>query len=101
MDNERITAAFEEVCALLELTGSDPQRVRSYASIARALSNVDAPIEKMLADGTLTDVKGIGEGTAARVKELLATGRLGLLEDLRAKVPEGLLECLKVNGLGA
>jgi DNA polymerase (family 10) len=48
----------------------------------------------------LTDVKGIGEGTAARVRELVETGRLGLLEELRAAVPPGLGEVLEVEGLG-
>ena len=43
----------------------------------------------MLAAGTLTDVKGIGEGTAARVKEMVATGRLGVLDELRAAGARG------------
>ena len=99
-DNAAIAAAFEEVSVLLELTGDNPHRVRSYASIARTIEGLPEPAATMLAAGTLTDVKGVGEGTAARVKELATTGRLALLDELRAKVPAGVLEILKVPGLG-
>ena len=99
-ENAAIAAAFEEVSVLLELTGDNPHRVRSYASIARTIEGLPEPAATMLAAGTLTDVKGVGEGTAARVKELATTGRLALLDELRAKVPAGVLEILKVPGLG-
>lgn len=100
LDNAAIAAAFAETSDLLELTGDNPHRVRSYASVARTIESLPRPAEDMLSDGTLTDVKGIGEGTAARVKEIVETGRLALLDDLRAKVPAGVLECLAVQGLG-
>lgn len=99
-DNETLAALFAEASDLLELTGDNPHRVRSYASVARILEGLPRPAAAMLADGTLTDVKGIGEGTAARVRELVETGRLGLLEELRAAVPPGLGEVLEVEGLG-
>ena len=100
IDNEHISATFAEVSDLLELTGDNPHRVRSYASVARTIEGLPHPAAKMLADGTLTEVKGIGEGTAARVKEMVETGRLALLEELREKVPAGVVECLAVEGLG-
>ena len=99
-DNAAIAAVFEEVSELLELTGDNPHRVRSYASIARTIEGLPSPAAEMLAAGTLTDVKGIGEGTAARVKEMVSTGRLGVLDELRAAVPAGVVEILRVPGLG-
>jgi DNA polymerase (family X) len=99
-DNDAIAAAFADVSQLLELTGDNPHRVRSYASIARTIEGLPRSAAAMLADGTLLDVKGIGEGTAARVKEIVETGRLGILEELRAMVPEGLGQVLQIEGLG-
>ena len=101
-DNDTIAAAFAEVSDLLELTGDNPHRVRSYASVARTIEGLPRPASAMLADGTLLEVKGVGEGTAARVRELVETGRLALLDELRAKVPPGvveLLDCLDANSL--
>jgi len=100
IDNETLAEAFEEVSTLLELTGDNPHRVRSYASVARTLAALPRPAREMLADGTLTDVKGVGEGTAARVKEMVESGRLGVLEELRAQVPATLFELLEIPGLG-
>lgn len=100
LDNETIAAVFEEVSQLLELTGDNPHRVRSYASVARILDHLERPASVMIADGTLVEVKGVGEGTVARVTELLSTGKLALLEELRVKVPTGLSEVLHVPGLG-
>ena len=99
-DNDTIAAAFAEVSDLLELTGDNPHRVRSYASVARTIEGLPRPATAMLADGTLLEVKGVGEGTAARVRELVETGRLALLDELRAKVPPGVVELLAVQGLG-
>ncbi len=100
IDNETLAATFVEVSTLLELTGDNPHRVRSYASVARTLAALPRPAGEMLADGTLTHVKGVGEGTAARVKEMVETGRLGVLAELRAQVPAGLFELLEIPGLG-
>jgi DNA polymerase (family 10) len=100
MENETIAAAFEEASVLLELTGDNPHRVRSYASVARTLAGLPRPAREMLADGTLTEVPGVGEGTAGRVRELVESGRLAMLDELRAKVPAGLFQVLKVPGLG-
>ena len=99
-DNATIAALFAEASELLELTGDNPHRVRSYASVARTIEGLPRPAAALLADGTLTDVKGLGEGTAARVREIVETGRLALLDELRAAVPPGLAQVLQVEGLG-
>ena len=100
LDNSAIADVFEEVSRLLELTGDNPHRVRSYASVARTLGGLEEPVARLLAQGRLTEVRGIGEGTASRVKEWVETGRLAMLEELRAKVPPGVVEMLAVEGLG-
>jgi len=99
-DNDALAAAFARASELLELTGDNPHRVRNYASVARTLEKLPRPASDMLADGTLLDVKGIGEGTASRVREWVETGRLAMLDELEAKVPAGLSEVLTVPGLG-
>ena len=96
------TAAIfvEEYGVLLELSGANAFRVRAYTNAVRALETLAAPLDEILAAGTLTEVKGIGKSVAELVFEFAETGTARAYEELRAEVPAGLLEMLRVPGLG-
>ena len=96
------TAAIfvEEYGVLLELSGANAFRVRAYTNAVRALETLAAPLDEILAAGTLTEVKGIGKSVAELVAEFAETGTARAYEELRAEVPAGLLEMLRVPGLG-
>ncbi len=101
MITARIAADFvEEYATLLELSGASPFRVRAYANAVRALETLTSPLDELLAAGTLTEVKGIGDSVAELVAELADTGTAQAYEKLRAATPEGLLDMLRVPGLG-
>ena len=101
MITARIAADFvEEYATLLELSGASPFRVRAYANAVRALETLTSPLDELLAAGTLTEVKGIGDSVAELVAELANTGTAQAYEELRAATPEGLLDMLRVPGLG-
>ena len=90
----------EEYATLLELSGASPFRVRAYANAVRALETLTSPLDELLAAGTLTEVKGIGDSVAELVAEFADTGTAQAYEKLRAATPEGLLDMLRVPGLG-
>ncbi|MDP6700104.1 MAG: DNA polymerase/3'-5' exonuclease PolX [Candidatus Latescibacteria bacterium] len=90
----------EEYGVLLELSGANAFRVRAYTNAVRALETLTAPLDEILAAGTLTEVKGIGKSVAELVAEFAETGTARVYEELRAAVPAGLLEMLRVPGLG-
>ena len=90
----------EEYATLLELSGASPFRVRAYANAVRALETITSPLDELLAAGTLTEVKGIGDSVAELVAEFADTGTAQAYEKLRAATPEGLLDMLRVPGLG-
>ena len=101
MITARIAADFvEEYATLLELSGASPFRVRAYANAVRALETLTSPLDELLAAGTLTEIKGIGDSVAELVAELADTGTAQAYEKLRAATPEGLLDMLRVPGLG-
>ena len=94
-------AAFiEKYGVLLELSGANAFRVRAYTNAVRTLENLAATLDEMLTAGTLTEVKGIGKSVAELVSEFAETGTARAYEELRAEVPTGLLEMLRVPGLG-
>ena len=91
----------EEYATLLELSGASPFRVRAYANAVRALETITSPLDELLAAGTLTEVKGIGDSVAELVAEFADTGTAQAYEKLRAATPEGLLDMLRIPGLGS
>ncbi len=101
MITARIAADFvEEYATLLELSGASPFRVRAYANAVRALETLTSPLDELLAARTLTEVKGIGDSVAELVAEFADTGTAQAYEKLRAATPGGLIDMLRVPGLG-
>jgi DNA polymerase (family 10) len=97
---EQIAAILQEIAALLEITGENPFKVRAYENAARILPGVGDELVALVESGDLRKVRGIGSGIADRVAILARTGRLDDHEELRSRVPDGLLEMLRIPGLG-
>ncbi|MFH0964024.1 MAG: DNA polymerase/3'-5' exonuclease PolX, partial [Planctomycetota bacterium] len=95
-----VATVLREIATLLELTGENPFKVRAYETAAHAIEQLGGELVTRVAERTLTEIRGIGESTAAKVTELVTTGKLAYLEDLSKKVPEGVRELLQVQGLG-
>jgi DNA polymerase (family 10) len=99
--NADIAAVFDEIADLLEIEGSNPFRIRAYRNAARTLRDLPRDISAMLDQGEdLTELPGIGEDLAAKIKEIVATGTAAMLEEHRKKVPATLKELLKIPGIG-
>jgi DNA polymerase (family 10) len=102
MNKTEIAAVLTDIGTLLELKGENPFKIRAYQSGARLLEGLnEEEIARRVGDGTLEEVKGIGEALAQKISELHLTGRLEFFENLKASVPEGLVEVLSIPGLGA
>ena len=101
MDNAQMARLLAETADLLEIDGGDSFRIRSYRRAAEALeqTTVDAAA---VADDTarLLEIPGIGKGMAANVQAIVAGGSLPLRDELLAKYGSGLLELLKLPGMG-
>ncbi|MGH8907232.1 MAG: DNA polymerase/3'-5' exonuclease PolX [Egibacteraceae bacterium] len=97
--NEDLAQQFRQIAALLQLSGEDRFRVRAYERSADAIGASPRDLSTVPRD-ELSAVKGIGASTARRIIEYLDTGRIGLLEELREKVPSGVVELTRVPGLG-
>lgn len=100
MDKLAVRQVLEEMAAFLELKGENPFRVRAYENAARAVASVPGDLHEAFQSGALAEVRGIGKGTLEIVSELLATGRSSALDELREQIPPGLVEMLRIPGLG-
>lgn len=101
MDNLTVAEALYEIADLLEFTGGDPFKVRAYRRAAEALGLLPEQVADLVREGRLTRVPGVGKAIAAKVAEMVETGRIGYLEELRQAVPPGVLDLTRVPGLGA
>ena len=101
MDNPTIARLLEETADLLEIDGGDSFRIRSYRRAAEAAEQTTVDL-MTAADSTarLLEIPGIGKGMAANLQAIAATGTLPLREELLAKYGAGLLELLKLPGMG-
>ncbi|MFC1477729.1 DNA polymerase/3'-5' exonuclease PolX [candidate division KSB1 bacterium] len=100
MDNKTIAKVLEEIGVLVELTGGNPFRARAHYNAARTAESLDDPVAFLIEKETLGSIKGFGKGMVEKVTELLQTGTIREYEELKASVPPGLFDMLRIQGLG-
>ena len=100
MDKKEIAEVFEEMGALLDLKGENPFRVRAYYNAARMIDGLQQDLGTLIKEGRLTEIKGIGKDLATKITELYTTGKLKSYDELKASMPQGLLDMLKIPGFG-
>ena len=100
MDKHGAAHVLEQIAAFLELKGENEFRVRAFRNAAHAVEDYGGDFAAALASSALGDVKGIGTGTLDVVRDLFATGHSTTLETLRREVPDGLVEMMRISGLG-
>ncbi len=99
--NADIAAAFNRLADLLEIEDANPFRVRAYRRAAATIEDLPASAAAMVADGAdLTALPGIGEDLAGKIKEMVETGRLKLLQEVEARTPSTLATLTAIPGLG-
>jgi len=100
MDKEKVANVLTEIGVLLELKSENPFKTRAYANAARILENLGEPLEKLVAEKRLGEIKGIGEALEKKITELVETGKLVYHEELKASTPPGFFEMLELSGVG-
>lgn len=102
VENSQIAAIFDEIGDLLEISGANFFRVRAYRNAARVIKDMSTPIAVVAADPErkLEDLPGIGRDLADKISVILATGDLPLRVDLERQIPTGLMDVMKIAGVG-
>jgi len=100
MDKGQIAELLAEIGMLLELKGENSFKTRAYENAARALEGLNEPLDRVIAEERLGEVKGIGDGIQKKILELHKTGKLAYYDELKASVPPGLVEMIQIPGVG-
>ncbi len=99
MDNFQIADTFSLLAKLMDIHGENGFKAKSYANAAFQLEKVTEQVANMDMKQVAL-LKGIGDSAAKKIEEILATGEMKILTDLIQKTPPGVLEMLKIKGLG-
>ncbi len=100
MQNADIARLFDELADLLEVDGANPFRIRAYRNAVLTLEDLPQSVSAMGEEEDLSELPGIGKDLAAKIREVISTGELKALEEMRQKVPHGVVEMLRISGLG-
>ena len=88
------------IANLLDLKGEIFFKTRAYRIAAQTIEALDEDIEKLVNQGRLESIPGVGEALAKKITELVQTGKIEYLERLKKEVPTGLIDLLGIPGLG-
>jgi DNA polymerase (family X) len=99
--NATIAGIFDEIADLLDIQSANPFRVRAYRNAARTVGDLGTDVMTLMERGLpLTDIPGIGEDLANKIKEILETGSCEFLKRLEQDVPPAVTQLLRIPGLG-
>ena len=91
---------FREIGDMLEILGEVVYKSVAYRRVADAVERYPDDVAVLFRSGTPPKLPGAGAALTAKLAELAETGELAYHNKLRAQVPEGLLEILRVPGVG-
>lgn len=100
MNKDDVATILVNIGTLLELKGENPFKTRAYHNAARTLETLSEPLDKLIAENRLGEIKGIGNALQQKITTLVTTGVLPYYDDLKASVPKGLVDMLEISGLG-
>ena len=100
LSNTDIADIFDTCADMLQIKGESVHRWMSYRRAAETIRELPRDLSAIAADNGLTELPGIGKVLAEKIQEMLDTGQLEFLEELKKEVPMGVVEMLRVNGVG-
>jgi DNA polymerase (family 10) len=100
ISNEDVADRLESFAALLDLSGAQPYASRAYRRAADMIRETQAPVADLVRAGRARELRGIGRGIEARLRELVETGRIAELDELEHQVAPELVGLGRLLGFG-
>ena len=99
MHNYEIQDYFTLLAKLMDIHGENDFKIKAYTNAAYTLDKLTEPVSDM-SPSQLFATRGIGEAIGKKIQEIIETKELSLLNEYIQKTPPGILEMLKIKGLG-
>ena len=101
MENRYIADRLDSFAALLELAESNPYTVRAYRRASETIRSAALPVADLVRAGGVRQLRGIGLGIEARLRELVETGEIAELAELERELAPDLIGFGRYLGLSA
>jgi DNA polymerase (family X) len=99
--NKEIIEILTEVADLLDIKGENEFRVRAYRNAVRTISGLSKSLADMVNnDEDISSLPDIGDSIAEKIEEIVETGNLKQLKNLKKEVPTSLIEIMKLEQIG-
>src|SRR3954451_3439641 len=98
-DNRAVADALERYASLLDLAGSSYYVVRGYRRAAELIRPLPTPIAELVRNGRVRELRGVGPGLEARLRELVETGEIAHARELESEVEPELVGLGRFLGL--
>ena len=95
-----LAAMFERMAQIIQLRGENAFKAIAFGKVARLLSETTLDLSEAVRTGGLTEIEGIGEHSRRIIQQYVTTGRSEEYDKMTASVPAGVIEMLRVPGLG-
>ena len=99
ISNRQIAAIFYDVADLLETEGVKFKPI-AYRRAAHVIETLSEDVAQLSETGKLEEIPGVGTHIAAKIQEILRTGKLAYYDRLKSEVPPGVLELAELGGIG-
>ena len=100
MKNHEVAEILSKIAKALALKDENFFKIRAYERAARTIKDLPEDIEEIYKEGSLTNIPGIGEGIAKKIKEYLDTGKMSKYDEVTRDIPKSLLILLSIRDLG-
>lgn len=101
MRNFEIAFIFYDIADMLEIKGENFFKIRAYRRAAHSIENLTCEIEDLANQSRLKEIDGVGKALSEKIDEIIKTGTCNYYEELKKGIPRGLVDMLKIPGLGA
>lgn len=100
MDKEKIINILNTIADLMEIKGENVFKCNAYRNAARSIEIYEGDFQKLIENREISELKGIGKSLAEKIETFAKTGTLNVYDELKKEFPEGILEMLKIVGMG-
>ena len=99
IDNYFIADQFSLLSKLMDIHGENSFKTKSYSIAAFTIEKLPEQLTQMQRD-KIFSIKGIGDAIGKKIIDIMDKGELKLLSEYISKTPPGVIDMLKIKGLG-
>ena len=97
---ENIVTILNQIALILEIKGENAFKIRAYKNGSEIIENYGDDIIQITKDGKLGELKGIGKALASKIEEIVETGKLTYLDELKLEFPDTFFDLFEISNLG-